>query len=207
MKKLLAIIAISIAALNSNAQTEAGKIILGGAVQYNSSKNKGPESKISALFIAPNVGYFVADNLAIGISIGYQWGKNEQDVEQVGYQNYRIHNRAWNISPYVRHYTAFSEQFRFFAQLSGSYNYNKMETNANPSGTPVSQKSNTFIAQLSPGLAFFPSKRFGIEFALTGISYSHDKIKGLPFAEESSSNNFGVSLNATSPRIGLQYYF
>lgn len=208
MKKLLAIIAISIAALNSNAQTEAGKIILGGSFEYNSTKNEQQNSKSSGLLIGPNIGYFVSDNLAIGIGLGYQRTKYEQDLELIGGNPiYKSKNHTFYISPYIRHYTALSEQFKFFAQFSGNYYYSKSETDVNSPGTPISQTSNSYSVQLSPGLAFFPSKRFGIEFALNGIYYTYNKSKDLQIARESTSKDFNIRLNATSPRIGLQYYF
>ena len=74
MKKvLLTLTAIAGLTIAANAQTEQGKIMVGGQVGFQTSKVKDTDFKNNSFSINPTVGYFVSDNLAIGTGIGYNW--------------------------------------------------------------------------------------------------------------------------------------
>ena len=80
MKKLLlTLTAVTALAFASQAQTEQGKVIVGGGIGFSSNEVKDSGSKTTSFNIQPNVGYFVSDNIAIGAGIGYNWSKNENE--------------------------------------------------------------------------------------------------------------------------------
>ena len=205
MKKLiLSVTAVCAFVLSSNAQTEKGTFILGGSASYQSSKSDADNAKASEnLSLVPNVGYFVSDNIAIGTGIGYQYNK-------VGSASPIGQNEVVVVSPFGRYYVGLSDNFKFFGQASVPMAFGTVKaTDVNgKSGDKVGTSTSVGVA-LSPGFAYFPTKKIGIEFALNGASFdsytvkdaNDDKIEG------AGSEEFSIGTNFFAPRIGIQFHF
>jgi hypothetical protein len=97
MKRIIFITAFIIAGIASvNAQTEKGTLLLGGDISFQTSDG-------NSLFTAkPNVGFFVANNFAIGGQFTLFAGD--------GFT-------SWALGPFVRGYFAGSEKGKFYGQL------------------------------------------------------------------------------------------
>jgi len=67
MKKsiLFTVVILSFVAIKGQSQTKKGTWLLGGSASYVTSDGN------SALQINPNLGYFVANNFALGLNVGY----------------------------------------------------------------------------------------------------------------------------------------
>jgi hypothetical protein len=205
MKKvILSIALLSGVAFTSQAQTEKGKFIVGGNASYSTFKSDADNAKASHNFsIVPNLGYFVSDNIAIGTGIGYQSSKASA-ASPIGKQE------AFVIAPFGRHYTPIAGSFKFFGQLSVPMAFGT--TKATDADLKVGDKngnSTSIGVALSPGFAFYPSSKIGIEFAFNGISYINesfedangDKIKG------KGGDSFAIGTNFFAPKIGIQFHF
>lgn len=202
MKKLLlSLVAVSALAFSTQAQTEKGKIIVGGNATFNTNKSDADGAKSNTSFkIVPSVGYFVSDNIAVGTGVGYSYDK------QVG----KFENQAFVVSPFGRYYANLSESFKFFGQLSVPMEFGtaKAVDAAGKVGEKVGTSTNIGVA-LSPGFAFYPTKRIGIEFGINGLSYNNtryengdgNKIKG------AGSDSFDLGANFFKPNLGIQFHF
>jgi len=61
-------------------------------------------------------------------------------------------------------------------------------------------------AAVSPGIAFFPTERLGIELSVKGLYYEHTAIK--PEAGPSAkANGFGLNVNSLLPTVGVNFFF
>ena len=202
MKKLLlSLIAVSALAFSTQAQTEKGNLVVGGTVQYTSEKTDGANHADKTLQIIPSVGYFVADNFALGTGIGYQYTKDYTTVASV-------QSGAFVISPFARAYKGVTDQFKFFGQLSVPMSFgNNKVGDANGDNMTKTGKNNTIGVALSPGFAFFPTKKFGIEFAVQGISYNDNKLENANGDKISGSKDFNIGADFFAPKIGVQFYF
>lgn len=205
MKKvILSIALLSGIAFTTQAQTEKGNFVVGGNVSYSTLKTDAEGAKASHEFsIVPNIGYFVSDNISIGTGIGYQTSKASQE-SLTGKQE------AFVIAPFGRYYTPVAEKFKFFSQLSVPMAFGTVK--AIDEDLKVGDKSGNSTSigvALSPGFAYYPSSKIGIEFALNGISYNNqsfedadgNKIKG------SGSDSFSIGTDFFAPKIGIQFYF
>lgn len=205
MKKvILSIALLSAIAFTTQAQTEKGKFIVGGNASYSTSKSDADNAKSSHKFsIVPNVGYFVSDNIAVGTGVGYESSKGTV-------KSSTGKKEAFVVAPFGRYYTPIAEKFKFFSQLSVPMSFGN--TKAIDEDLKVGDKtgSTTSIGvALSPGFAFYPSSKIGIEFALNGISYNNykaedsdgNKLKG------SGSDSFSIGTDFFAPRIGIQFHF
>ncbi|NRF40431.1 outer membrane beta-barrel protein [Pedobacter foliorum] len=202
MKKLLlSLVAVSALAFTTQAQTEKGKIIVGGNAAFSTSKSDAEGAKSNTSFkIVPSVGYFVSDNIAVGTGVGYSYDKQISKFE----------NQAFVVSPFGRYYANLSESFKFFGQLSVPMEFGtaKAVDAAGKVGDKVGSSTSIGVA-LAPGFAFYPTKRIGIEFGINGLSYNNtryengngDKIKG------AGSDSFDLGANFFKPNLGIQFHF
>lgn len=203
MKKLiLSAAALFAVVLSSNAQTDKGQFIVGGQVNYSSVKSDAEGAKATESFnIVPNVGYFVADNIAVGTGVGYAYAKTPGDIVEK--------TQAFVVSPFGRYYVGDNAQFKFFGQLAVPMAFGKSESAMDGDNFEKDGSLSSIGVNLSPGFAFFPTSRIGIEFALNGVSYTSttvkdsddNKIKG------AGSETFSIGTDFFSPRIGVQFHF
>ena len=199
MKKLLlSLVAVAGLVYSANAQTEKGKVMLGGSIGFNSTKVEGAAKSDVSFSVVPSVGYFVDNNFAIGTGVGYNYNKQVSE---------NTLNQAFVVAPFGRYYVGLSEQFKFFGQLSVPMSFgNTKRGDVNGDNfTKVSKDNNVGVA-LSPGFAFFPSKKFGIEFSVNGISYNDYNAKDANGNDNGGSKNFNIGANFFAPKIGVQFY-
>lgn len=203
MKKLLlSLIAVSALAFTTQAQTEKGKFSLGGNVQFSTDKARGADKSDVNFTVLPTVGYFVADNFSVGTAVGYTFSKNYTPATPTV-----LKSQAFVVAPFARAYKNITDQFKFFGQLSVpmAFGNNKVSVDNGDNYTKVG-KDNTVGVALSPGFAFFPSKRFGIEFSVQGISYNDATAKDANDNKIGGDKNFTIGANMLAPKIGVQFY-
>ncbi|MCX2740283.1 outer membrane beta-barrel protein [Pontibacter anaerobius] len=72
MKKLLAAAVFAFLGTSAFAQTSQGTVAITGSLSFNSTNREdGSDLKSNSFSIGPSVGYFVADNLVVGLGINY----------------------------------------------------------------------------------------------------------------------------------------
>jgi len=200
MKKLvLSLVAVAGLVYGANAQTEKGKIILGGNVGFNSTKVEGAAKSDFSFSVVPSVGYFVDNNIAIGTGIGYTYNKEVSDNNL---------NQAFKVAPFGRYYVGLSDQFKFFGQLSVPMEFgnNKIVDDEGKVGDKYASTTDIRVL-VSPGFAFFPTKKIGIEVSVNGLGYQNYKVKNEITGNETTSNSFGLEADAFAPKLGVQFHF
>jgi len=201
MKKvLLSLIAVAGLAFTTQAQTEKGNFMVGGNVELNTSKNDGASKTDLNFSVVPSVGYFITNDLAIGTGVGYEFAKSYSTLASAK-------SSAFVIAPFARAYKGINEQFKFFGQLSVpmSFGNNKVGDANGDNFVKVGNNNNVGVA-LSPGFAFFPSKKFGIEFSVNGISYNDYRVEDADGNKIGGNKNFNIGANFFAPHIGVQFY-
>jgi len=204
MKKLLlSLIAVSALAFSTQAQTEKGKIMVGGNVEFNSEKVDGADKSNTTFAIVPSAGYFISENFALGTGIGYQSAKAFTANTGNSFKT-----QAVVINPFARYYANITEQFKFFGQLSVPMSFGNTKTSTDNGDNYYKTNNNNSVGvALSPGFAFFPTKKFGIEFAVNGISYNDNRLENADGDKVSGNKNFNIGANFFAPKIGVQFYF
>lgn len=222
MKKLLTIAMLCASALATHAQTEKGKFIVGGTIGYSSTKydNEQNDNKQTNLDLLPSAGFFVSENLALGLGIGYSRNVNEIDYKaditiHLAYYMRKDISDYFTISPFIRHYVNISEKFKFFSQFSvpmkwGTKKYEIDHKNPAADVIPDSKSKTTSIGVgIEPGLVYFPAKKIGIQLSVAGLSYIWNKTenKADSFSSDQKSHAFNLGTNFLAPKIGVQFYF
>ncbi|CCG52724.1 Probable outer membrane protein precursor [Flavobacterium indicum GPTSA100-9 = DSM 17447] len=204
MKKVLLSAVALVAFTFANAQEEKpagngfskGDAFVSGALTLGSSKTG--DFKANAFEIAPKVGYFVSENIAVGASVGYSSLKYDNGVADAT-------NSGLALGAFGRYYFTPANQFSLFAQLGFDYNTLDSEFDAN-SGTvyPDTFKTKEIGLGLSAGLNYFVSSNFSIEAGVAVLGYTSND-NGGNGADKTNTFAFGGDWRAVT--FGVNYKF
>lgn len=172
MNKLFVIL-LALVSFPALSQTEKGATIVGGSLSLQTTKNN------SNFSFNPNIGFFPANNFALGAGINLNFSK-QGDVK----------NNVFGIGPYARYYFGKTQTKPFFT-VEGSYLNSKYETTMD-NGEVKELNSSGFGFLLGLGFAAFVNDVVAVE-GLSGYNYSDFK---------NSSGNGGFTM-----RLGFQLYF
>lgn len=235
MKSKLLITGILCAiAFTANAQTEKGKNLINGSVGFSSTERSFGDNNINSsgnylektkiVSIMPRFGHFISNNLALGLGVGYAYSKSISDrnyssASSIDLSHQVAKQSSINFSPFVRYYIDIAEKFKFFGQISPSIGFGKGEQSISQSfynGTQTINnlsagdwKFTTYGAEINPGFAFFPSKRWAIEFSFPLIKYAKTKPnnQGTNTITLGSSEDFSFATSSFNPNIGFSFHF
>ncbi|MFZ4260583.1 outer membrane beta-barrel protein [Sphingobacterium sp. HJSM2_6] len=197
MKKLLlTLTAVSAITFATQAQTEKGKFIVGGEVSFENKSYKNYDVETTSFGIVPSAGYFVADNIAIGTGIGYNWSDN------ISTSDNKITNNSFVVAPFGRLYSANQGPVKFFGQLSVPMAWGTEKRNDTKTGT-----TERYGVELAPGIAFFPTSNIGIDFKVRGLYFESNTSKTEGTDSKSTSKTYGLNASSFTPSVGVTFHF
>jgi hypothetical protein len=199
MKKVLFTAAALFAFGFANAQEEAaesanggfakGNIFMSGTVGFDSDKTG--TYKMNSFEIAPRVGFFVTDNIAIGAKIGFgsmvesSAGVDTDDMSTL------------TAGAFARYYFTPANDFSVFGQLGFDYMSSKDNM---PNGLTY-----TGIGSgVGLGINYFLSSNFAIEATWAGLGFTTFDNGGNGAV---TSDSFGLNVDMSSINFGLLYKF
>jgi hypothetical protein len=183
--------------LQSFAQTEKGSMYSGAGLSFSYSKSslKVPGNSISAysfqdgsLGTFVNLGYFVANNLAIGpgLNVGYSWHKT------TGSYSTKYQDLYLGFQPFLRYY--FGEQkTKLFIEPSLNIQYSTIVDD---------QTTFSFGGGAAIGFVYFINQVIGIESSIS-YKYTH----GNQNNTFQNSNDYKQNDHDIVLGIGFKYYF
>lgn len=169
MKKELFILVISIAVFlfEAQAQVSKGATLLGGNIGGNGNKYKSTTTVTSndRNWSASLVyGKAIKENLVLGVSALWAYGKNEQPTSMNIYEQ-----KSWGGGLFLRKYKRIgNSSFSVFAQGNVGYKYMTMDTKG---GTVMERNEKVHIVGLGayPGVSFGVSKKLQLEAGLNNF--------------------------------------
>ena len=201
MKKIILMAAFAVASVAASAQ-----VYVGGSLGFE-SRNAGEGSKASMAFsIAPEVGYKLSDNLAVGIQLGYS-ATNDQNAKAVaksgveemagnkpeGGKTYGI----FNVAPYVRYTFAQTGAASFF--VDGGV-YASFLTGGNDT-----YKGTVFGVGVRPGVKFAASEKVDVVAKLGYLGWKGGNKDAQ--ANGYAKSAFGINANNANLELGILYNF
>jgi hypothetical protein len=197
MKKvILSLVAVVALAFGANAQTDKGSMFIGGTLGFSSEKVEGADESATAFEIAPRFGYFVADNFAIGLGVGFTSTKEAVPNAEAA--------TSFFVNPFARYYVPTAgENFKFFAELGVNYSTGDFLTTQDGIIGAFPVEASAFGVNLSPNFAFFPASNWAIEFGIRGLYF--DSIN--PEGDDNNITSFGLDARSLTPRIGINFFF
>lgn len=194
MKKTTLIFAVLISTMvTAWGQTTQGSLAFGGGIRYSSTKTDYYSQETTEFSFQPSAGYFVADNLAVGITLSMTSEKYDY-----GTGNNKTNNLV--AGPFARYYKFTSnEKFAFTGEVGFMFGSNKFKPSA---GTETKGGSTNFY--IAPGFTYFLSDKWGLDLQLRGITYSSSDPNKDVDNDKSSSFTFGIQ--SFSPSLGFRFY-
>lgn len=195
MKKvLLSLTALFAFGLVSAQDTEGGfangDLFISGAAGF-SNESTG-DVKTNGFTVSPRVGYFVSENIAVGVALGYTSTTDKAPGSE------DIKNSMFEVGAFGRYYFTPASKFSLFGQLGVAYATNKYEEG------DFEAKSNGFNIGLAPGINYFVSDHFALEATFGILGYSTSKPDG-DGAESTDTFDFGI--NMSNINFGVVYKF
>ena len=203
MKKLL-LSALAVCAFTfSNAQEEKtegtggfaqGDMMISGAFSFGSESTG--DFKTNTFTVSPKAGYFVSDNIAVGVALGYEntkWDNGSDDVK----------NSELSVGAFARYYMTPAAKFSLFAQLGVDYMSYDNEIDVDTM-TAAETKGNGFGVKVAPGVSYFISDAFALEASWGMLGYETTKPD---FDGAESTDTFGLGLDMRDLSLGLVYKF
>lgn len=177
MKKLLFAAALVAFGFTANAQEEQtfgfaeGDVIVEGNLGFNSENDKNTEIETSAFEFNPKVGYFLSDDLAVGVQLML-----DTDKETDGMADTETKTTTLGAGVFARYYFLdLGKRFKTYGEFGVGFDSAKTEVEV--PGVDVDDfKTNGIGAGLGLGLNYFVKENIAINFALTDVlSFRSDK--------------------------------
>ena len=174
-----------------------GDVFVSGAVTFGSSKTG--DFKVNAFEIAPKVGYFVTENIAVGASVGLQSLKFDNGSADAT-------NSGLGLGAFGRYYFTPANKFSLFAELGIDYTSFDEEFDAE-SGTVYASsfESKELGFGLGAGMNYFVSSNFSIEAGVAVLGYSSNDNGGGSGVDKTNTFSFGGDWRAVT--FGVNYKF
>lgn len=181
--------------------TAKGKWLVGPALSFSSESDDDGMTKDKGygFNFQPEIGYFIADNLSVGLSSGIRMEESKVDGVTI--------NKAsgFSVGPTLRYYFSLSPKFKVLGKFQIPFGSIK-QTISN--GNPVDSKKSSLGVNLSPAFAFFPSDKICVELIWGGAYFISSKLG------DAQSNDFGFDLfnnqefNAffSPPALGVKWH-
>jgi Outer membrane protein beta-barrel domain len=215
MKKLIVLSLVALSTLTVNAQrkktranTSQGNWALRVGAGFNTTSNDevGTNAiiKNTKISVMPSIGYFIADNLEIGLNIGISNDKNTNtDINSIISS---ATTNMLNASVYGMKYFPINNWFAVTGAVELGLGNGEVKTQVN-NFSPVSNTRNEFGGAANLGMAFTPVNNLAIQaniISLGAVSGTESKV-----APERDSNysNFGLNVWRSPMSVSLVYYF
>ncbi len=174
------------------AQVEQGAFLLGGQINFSTEEKddgivfpgigtslSGEDLNSSSFGISPRLGYFLSDQLVVGLSGNFQYGRAEgesNDVFSAATFPAELISRTYGGGLFARYYQNFGEMKRFgyWLGLQGSYLRTRSERTLDQVTFEVVTviETDQLSFGITPGLYFFPCPALALEASVGGMSYT-----------------------------------
>ncbi|WP_323789718.1 outer membrane beta-barrel protein [Psychroserpens sp.] len=233
MKNLLLFAAVAVFGLsNVNAQEEGeqsfgfekGNIIVEGNLGFSSAKETGSnnsgdvyEERTSSVSFNPKAGYFINENLAIGLALSVGSSTIEQTAFGTTNSVTEDKGNAFGAGVFARYYFLdLGKRFKTYGEFGVGFGSSKNEISQTGATTLLSDTEFSGLgAGVGLGINYFITECFAINFALSDIlSYNSgtEKDNLSTTGEEVKVSSFNGNLNVfnnffQTAQFGLTYKF
>lgn len=188
MKKTLVLIAVLImGGANVFAQTQKGDFLLGAGTsldfsflssQVSTDSYERDKIKNNSFEFTPRIGYFLANNLVVGIDFLNSTATEKQDGD-------KYKTSTFALGPFARVYLG-NTNVKPFLHAGFGFGKNTEKYNSSSAGYPDNKvKSNLTTYDVGGGVSFFLTSKVALE---VGISYGNASSKFTNYYNEDATN-------------------
>lgn len=215
MKKTLLVIVMAFIGQQSMGQVQAGSIFVTGFGSIYSESGEtsittggttltSEDDKLSGGSFGLGGGYFLSDNLAVGVGFSVMGSKltpsdtSDPEVKTSGY----------GVSLFGRYYVPMSDNFYFFGQVG--FGMMGSSSKMTQGGTEVDgPKTGITTFGISPGFTFFPTENIGFDMTFGNLGWMGTKttFESGGTTMESKTSGMDISFDLSTISFGIQYFF
>ncbi|MES2487834.1 MAG: outer membrane beta-barrel protein [Bacteroidota bacterium] len=173
-----------------------GDVFASGTISFSSEKTG--DFKTNQFTVSPKVGYFVSDNIALGVSLSYI--SSTEDTYDGNFGVYEQKTTGFEAGAFGRYYFMPASRFSVFAQVYAGYATAKYEVEV----YQMESKANGFGFEFAPGFNYFVSDHFAIETTFGLLGYNSIKPDN---AGAESTDSFNIGLDLANINFGIVYKF
>lgn len=211
---LLITLSLSLAA-HETANAQTGTVFAGGGIGFSSQSDKLEgtafedfEESVITFSVTPSIGYYVTDDLAVGLGLGFESSSLEDEVDDIEQSR-----SVFFIAPFARYVSEVTESMKLFGQFGVTYGFGTGEEET-PGGNTIESEVTLIEVGIHPGLTFFLSESWAIEPTFGFLGYRSESLldrqevpdEGFVDVERETSE-FGLDLDLSTLQLGLKYYF
>ncbi|MGD1840175.1 MAG: outer membrane beta-barrel protein [Thermonemataceae bacterium] len=187
-------------------QTEQGSFLISGALNFQTGGefefadveiDLPTGTDLSVFAFTPRVGYFIQDNIAVGLRFGLAFANEEQET---AFGDVDFSATGFQVAPFGRYYYGLSDRLFIYGELAVAFG----SISASVEDEDFAN-FNLFQIGLNPGLAYMLSDRIGMELLVNGISFA--SLKEEDADEADTFLNIGPNLDFNAPALGIFLYF
>ena len=187
---------------------------------------QGLNGNMMTLGVAPQVSYFIADNLAIGVRFDYNrsnLGLNKADLiltSDLGFSlsDFRYFKQSYTGAVTLRNYIPFgnSKRFAMFAELRALGGYAQSETymmknmeDGSPYKDGTYQDIYNFEIGVVPGISAFVTNEVALEVSVGLLGFNYQKVKQTAnqvYTSEMERSGANFKINLLALNFGLSFY-
>ncbi|WP_298137190.1 outer membrane beta-barrel protein [Flavobacterium sp.] len=173
-----------------------GDVFVSGALSLGSSKTG--DFKANSFEVAPKVGYFVSENIAVGASLGFNSLKLDNGSDDAK-------NSGVGFGAFGRYYFTPASKFSLFAELGVDYTTTDEEFDAEDGTVYTSSfESKELGLGLGLGMNYFVSSNFSIEAGVAVLGYTSNDNGG---DGADKTNTFALGGDWRAVTFGVNYKF
>jgi hypothetical protein len=224
MKKLLFVVLATMLCVAVNAQTDQGGKFVGGTLKVGTSSFFNPDSigyfkgNNFDFQIAPEFGYFVSDNFAIGASLFFGTSNEKLFDEFLNLEKtQKISELSFGGGIFGHYFIELNKKlYLSFKGTLGYYNTKGETSITTPpySGLPlttivgVSTTSNAISFNILPSIEYFVSDNLSLSLSFGNLYLSQIWTKNLLLTTPSSfsTTDFGIDLDLSSVKFGIKFF-
>lgn len=192
----------------SLAQINAGSALITGTVSFGTTTRDSDlspgETTDTDLDLQLGIGYFVGQNFALGLNVGYEMGESSSFISGIEGPVEVISNSSLvTVGPFARLYKMIADKAGFFGELDVNFGFGKREVGDDP-GVDISRME----AALRPGVSLFLTDRWSIEgkFGYLGYTQEQEEYTTPDQNIETVISSFRLSFNFTTLNLGMAFY-
>jgi len=224
MKKLIFGVLTMVLFFTGKAQTDAGDLFVGGGLNIGGTSFFNPDS--SGFFkgngfnfrFAPEVGYFVADNFALGVSLAFETTTMKTyDFMFLGLKEQKVVANGIGGGIFGQYFVELDRELFLSFRGSLGYAYFRGETTITTPGFGSSEPivnvggsfvNHSFLFVVAPTIEYFVNDNVALSLGFGNLYFINSWVKNLDLNNPvyQSQKDFGLNLDFSSLTFGVKFF-
>lgn len=218
MKRTLAILILMVSySTFSMAQMTRGSFMVRGNVGINYNQNQFDAGVLGSagtykeynptIILSPSVGYFIADNLVLGLKTSYARSRYSYASDNTDVSQSKQITNTYALGLFIRKFVPITDKISFYMEANGSRGWEKPYGKNEDNEKLYFSKTNLLNLNAELGFQYMVTKNIGLDLHTNLIQFSSRNLIDLDRNEKAyTQQSFSIDLNS-SIGLGASFFF